>query len=77
MPLNHELRSIGAVFQRETKTASDYRLFVLPDTKPPKPGLVRAPGFRGPGVPGEVWNVPSQPLRTFVERFRPRSASAR
>ena len=67
MPLNNELRFFGGVFQRETTTASDYRLFVLPKTKPPKPGLVRAPGFRGPGVPGEVWNIPVHVFGHFVE----------
>jgi allophanate hydrolase len=66
MPLNHELTSIGAVFQREAATAKDYRLFVLPETKPPKPGLVRAPGFSGPGIPGEVWNVPLHRFGRFV-----------
>jgi allophanate hydrolase len=66
MPLNHELRSFGAVFQREAATAKDYRLFVLPETKPPKPGLVRAPGFSGPGIPGEVWNVPLHRFGHFV-----------
>jgi len=66
MPLNHELRSFGAVFQREAATAKDYRLFVLPNTKPAKPGLVRAPGFSGPGIPGEVWNVPLHRFGHFV-----------
>ncbi len=66
MPLNHELKSFGAVFQREATTASDYRLFVLPNTKPAKPGLVRTPGFSGPGIPGEVWNVPLHRFGHFV-----------
>lgn len=69
MPLNHELRSIGAVFQREAATAKDYRLFVLPETKPPKPGLVRAPGFSGPGIPGEVWTVPLAAFGAFVAQI--------
>jgi allophanate hydrolase len=68
MPLNHELTSIGAALRREAKTAQDYRLFVLPETKPQKPGLVRTPGFRGPGIPGEVWSVPSTQFGPFVAR---------
>ena len=66
MPLNHQLTTLGAVLRREATTAPDYRLFVLPNAKPPKPGLVRAPGFRGPGIPGEVWAVPSAAFGTFV-----------
>ena len=69
MPLNHELINIGAVLQREAKTAADYRLFVLPDTKPPKPGLVRMPDFRGPGIPGEVWAVPVHRFGSFVAQI--------
>jgi allophanate hydrolase len=69
MPLNHQLTTIGAVLQRVAKTASDYRLFVLPNAKPPKPGLMRTPGFRGPGVPGEVWAVPAQRLGSFVAQI--------
>jgi allophanate hydrolase len=66
MPLNHELRRLGAVFQREAITAPDYRPFVLPDASPSKPGLVRMPGFRGPGIPGEVWAVPPMRFGSFV-----------
>jgi allophanate hydrolase len=69
MPLNHELKSLGAVFQREATTAPDYKLFVLPGTKPPKPGLVRAPGFSGPGIPGEVWTVPLHRFGHFVAKI--------
>jgi allophanate hydrolase len=69
MPLNRELRSMEAAFQREAKTAADYRLFVLPDTKPSKPGLVRTPGFRGPGIPGEVWAVPLHRFGSFVAQI--------
>ena len=69
MPLNHEIRSLGAVFQREAETAGDYRLFVLPNAKPAKPGLVRAPGFGGPGIPGEVWYVPLERFGQFVAQI--------
>src|SRR5262245_56557919 len=66
MPLNHQLSSLRGVLRRETVTAPDYRLFVLKNATPPKPGLVRTPGFRGPGVPGEVWAVPTAAFGAFV-----------
>jgi len=69
MTLNHQLTALGAVLRREATTAADYRLFVLPDSKPPKPGLVRAPAFRGPGIPGEVWAVPTALFGSFVAQI--------
>lgn len=69
MPLNHQLSDLGAVLRREATTAPGYRLFVLKDANPAKPGLVRAPGFRGPGIPGEVWSVPSPAFGAFVARI--------
>ena len=57
------------MLRREATTAPDYRLFVLPDAKPAKPGLVRAPGFRGPGIPGEVWAVPLRRFGSFVAQI--------
>ncbi|MCK2052951.1 allophanate hydrolase [Methylobacterium sp. 37f] len=57
LALNHQLQDLGATFLRATRTASDYRLYALPGTVPPKPGLVRAPGFDGPGLEVEVWGL--------------------
>jgi allophanate hydrolase len=66
MPLNGELKSLGAFFRREARTARDYRLFVLPDTQPAKPGLVRAPGTDGAGIAGEIWALPAEAFARFV-----------
>lgn len=55
MPLNHELGNLGANFERAARTATHYRLFVLPQTVPAKPGLVCSPGLSGPGIAGEIW----------------------
>ena len=32
-----------------------------------KPGLVREPGFQGPGIEVEVWALPSETVGSFVE----------
>jgi len=65
-PLNTQLTSRGARFIRETRTAPGYRLYALPNTTPAKPGLVRAPGFDGPGIELEVWSLSQAAFGSFV-----------
>lgn len=66
MPLNHQLTDAGGVLMKSCRTARDYRLFVLPDTTPPKPGLVRDPAFSGPGLEVEVWGLSPAAFGAFV-----------
>ncbi|KAB1074397.1 allophanate hydrolase [Methylobacterium planeticum] len=66
LPLNPELRRLGATLVRESRTAPDYRLYALPGTAPPKPGLVRAPGFGGPGLAVEIWALDPEAFGRFV-----------
>lgn len=66
MALHHQLTSRGARLLQRTKTAPGYRLFSLPNTTPPKPGLVRAPGFAGPGIEVEVYALSPHDFGTFV-----------
>ncbi len=66
MPLNAELTRCGGVLAHVCRTAGDYRLFVLPETSPPKPGLLHEPGFGGPGLEVEVWNLPPAAFGRFV-----------
>jgi allophanate hydrolase len=65
-PLNGQLTSRSARLLRATRTASGYRLFSLRNTVPPKPGLVRAPGFSGPGIAVEVWALSPAAFGAFV-----------
>ena len=65
-PLNHQLTSRGARLIRTCQTARDYRLYALANTTPPKPGLVRDPGYAGPGIELEVWAVPATRFGSFV-----------
>jgi len=39
---------------------------VLPDTVPPKPGLIRDPGFLGEGLAVEVWGLSPAAFGAFV-----------
>ncbi len=66
MPLNHELTQRGARFIREDKTASNYRLFELKGTTPPKPGLVRDQDYSGDGIRLEVWSLSPDQFGDFV-----------
>lgn len=66
MPLNPQLTTPGGHLVKTCRTAGDYRLFALPNTIPPKPGLVREPGFAGPGLEVEVWALPPAAFGQFV-----------
>lgn len=70
-PLNRQLMERGARLVKSCRTASDYRLFALRDTAPPKPGLMREHGFKGPGIEVEVWAVPENHFGGFVTAVPP------
>ena len=70
-PLNHQLTSRGAWLVKTTRTAPEYRFYALPNTTPPKPGLVREPGFEGPGIEVEVWCMTDAAFGTFVAEVPP------
>jgi allophanate hydrolase len=67
MPLNRELTDRGAQLVRTTRTAPVYRLFALPGTTPPKPGLVRVDRDDGAGaaIEVEVWDLPRAAFGAF------------
>lgn len=67
LPLHGELLELGATFVRACKTAPSYRLYALPNTKPPKPGLVRDPAYAGAGIDVEVWSLDAPAFGRFVE----------
>jgi allophanate hydrolase len=69
-PLNHQLTDAGAVLVRACRTAAKYRLYALPGTVPPKPGLVRAGdgAAAGAAIEVEVWALPSRAFGDFVAR---------
>jgi allophanate hydrolase len=69
MPLNHELTGPGGTLVKTCRTAGDYRLYVLPNTTPPKPGLIREPGFDGKGLEVEVWKVTPSAFGRFVQNI--------
>jgi allophanate hydrolase len=69
-PLNHQLTDARARFVRTTRTSNDYRLFALPGTVPPKPGLVRS-GPGGAAIELEIWELPSAEVGGFLSKVGP------
>jgi allophanate hydrolase len=65
-PLNSQLTERGARLVKTCKTATNYRLYALANTTPPKPGLVREEGFAGPGIELEVWSMPTNQFGSFI-----------
>ncbi|APV49604.1 allophanate hydrolase [Betaproteobacteria bacterium GR16-43] len=65
LPLNRELTDRGARLVRSTRTAPHYRLYALPATTPPKPGLVRT-AAEGHRIAVEVWELPMPAFGGFV-----------
>jgi len=67
MPLNSQLQERNAIFVESTFTANSYRLFALPNTTPPKPGLIRGKaGDVGTEIIVELWDVPLEKFGSFV-----------
>ena len=65
-PLNGQLTSRKARLVRTVRTHTDYRLYALPNSVPPKPGLVYSPEFAGPGIEVEVWAMPEDTVGSFL-----------
>jgi allophanate hydrolase len=70
-PLNWQLTQRGGRLVRTCRTSENYRFYALKGTTPPKPGLLRVPGFKGPGIEIEVWALPANTVGTFVDGVPP------
>ncbi|HEY5752283.1 MAG TPA: allophanate hydrolase [Chthoniobacterales bacterium] len=72
-PLNHQLTSRNARFIRSTRTSAHYRLYKLPNTTPPKPGLVRLsePVAHSAGIVVEIWSLDAAAFGAFVAEIPP------
>lgn len=68
LPLNWQLTERGARLVETTTTATDYRLYALPETLPPRPGLVRT-ATNGAALEVEVWAMPIRNFGSFVSEI--------
>jgi allophanate hydrolase len=72
LPLNGQLGERGATLREATQTAPHYRLFALPDTVPPKPGLMRVGSdASGAAIAVEVWDMPLTEVGAFLALIPP------
>jgi allophanate hydrolase len=72
LPLNSQLTERGATLAESTQTAPSYKLFALPNTTPPKPGLVRvSEGQGGASIEVEVWDMPMAEVGSFLALIPP------
>ncbi len=69
MPLNGQLTERNAILLEQTRTAPNYRLFALPGTTPPKPGLIRCDD--GGSIIVELWRMPLTAFGSFVALIPP------
>ena len=65
LPLNGQLLERGATLREHCTTSAHYKLYALPGTTPPKPGLLRAPGT-GHAIELEVWDMPITQVGSFL-----------
>ena len=68
LPLNRQLTDLGATFERAVSTSPRYRLFALPGTTPPKPGMIRD-AAKGAAIEAEIWNLPRSQWAAFIEQI--------
>ena len=71
MPLNTQLIERHALLAEQTTTSADYRLFALPDSTPPKPGLLKVAAGEGAPIRVELWDMPLTAFGSFVGLIPP------
>ncbi|HET7867082.1 MAG TPA: allophanate hydrolase, partial [Burkholderiaceae bacterium] len=70
MPLHGQLVERGCRLLERTRTAAAYRLYALPGTTPPKPGLARV-AEGGSAIELEVYDMPQEALGSFLALIPP------
>lgn len=65
LPLNHQLTDLGARFEKESATSSGYRLYVVPEKVPPRPGLLRDAASEA-SMKLELWRMPLENFGAFM-----------
>jgi allophanate hydrolase len=66
LPLNSQLTERSGRLLRSTRTAPCYRLYALPGTTPPKPGMQRV-SEGGASIELEVWALPQVEVGSFLD----------
>ena len=66
MPLNGQLKDLGARFAFATRTSASYQLYALAGHSVPKPGLIRSENESGTPIEVEVWRFGPAEFGRFV-----------
>ncbi|MDQ0513271.1 allophanate hydrolase [Ancylobacter amanitiformis] len=66
LPLNGEVIESGGVFVREARTTGDYRLYLLPEGRVRRPGLLRGRPGAGAAIACEIWALPAAAFGKLV-----------
>ncbi|MBS9476307.1 allophanate hydrolase [Ancylobacter radicis] len=66
LPLNGDLLEAGGVFVRASRTSADYRLFLLPEGRVRRPGLLRGTPGSGAAIACEIWALPQEAFGRLV-----------
>jgi len=70
LPLNLQLRALGARLAGPCRTAPSYRMFRVPGGGPARPGVVKVVED-GVALDGEVWEVPVEAVGAFLAMIPP------
>ncbi|MGA0347154.1 MAG: allophanate hydrolase [Alphaproteobacteria bacterium] len=65
MDLNYQLHDLGAIFVSTAKTAPVYKLYNVPNSNPPKPGMIRVQEG-GAAIEVEIWKLTNSAFGKFV-----------
>lgn len=69
LPLHHQLTDLGATFVERTTTSPHYRLYAIPNTTPPKPGLLRDETGAGKSIEIEIYALTREGFGHFVSQI--------
>lgn len=67
LALNPQLVGLGGRLHARTRTRAGYRLYALPGTGHPRPGLVRSDAGPVGGIALELWDLPHQGLGQLAD----------
>ncbi len=65
LPLNHQIKALGAEWVADSNTTADYRLFKLRGFEPARPGMIRTHSG-GHAIAVEIWRIPIAQYGRFV-----------
>ncbi|MFT0861772.1 allophanate hydrolase [Ancylobacter sp. G4_0304] len=66
LPLNVDLLAAGGMLVRPARTSADYRLYLLPEGRVRRPGLLRGRPGSGAPIDCEIWALPAAAYGRFV-----------